>query len=236
METNGTIKGVKLMKEQRKANEFYNLADQFSRGNPQTAFLLRRMKAQDVYIYEHSLKAAYYSLLLAQGLALSGKEQERLYRSALLMDVGKLRLESGSGAKRIGLSAEESGLSILKHPEYSVDLLETLVDRRLVDGEAILHHHENLDGTGYPNCVSWEDISLGARVLRVADSFAAMVAYDRRTQGMAGVEQALDELYRWSNIMYDPDLVDLLCHCFGRKARERVGGRPSVKMKSIRNH
>ncbi|WJH36674.1 HD domain-containing protein [Paenibacillus sp. CC-CFT747] len=160
------------------ATEWVQLAGQFARDNKQTSFLLKRMKAHDIFIYEHSLRVAYYSLLLAQGLGLSGKEQEVLYRSALLMDIGKLRV-----TYKVEANQDESGTpSILMHPQYSADILKPFIDRGLVDGEAVLQHHENLDGTGYPYYRTWEDITLNARILRVADSFAAATSYDKEKE------------------------------------------------------
>ncbi|WP_052339358.1 HD-GYP domain-containing protein [Gorillibacterium massiliense] len=196
------------MATKRNAEPYSTVAAHFCKENGQTYFLLKRLKAHDKFIYEQSLRSAYYSLLLARGLGLSGKEQEVVYRSALLADIGKLQTSLGAD------DAQEPRLSILHHPVYSAELLRPMSEQGLVDGDGILHHHENLDGTGYPFGAIWEDISLTARILRVADSFAAMTSVDRKTGSVAGVEEALNELYRWSDVLYDSDLVMLLCYCF----------------------
>lgn len=191
-------------------SEYHDLAWRFCLENPQTDFLLKRLRFHDRYIYDHSVRAAYYSLLLAQGLGLSGRDQELVYRSALLMDFGKLQMREHQGGEvRIG------GGTVLDHPRLTVDALASMAERGLIDREAILAHHENLDGTGYPYGLLWEDISLHARILRVADSFAAMTDRDARSLSPTGIQDALDELYRWSDIQYDGDLVALLCHYCG---------------------
>jgi response regulator RpfG family c-di-GMP phosphodiesterase len=78
---------------------------------------------------------------------------------------------------------------------YSVRLLQSLIKAGLIDKEAILEHHENLDGTGYPKGMTWESISLSGRILHIT-------------------KEAMDELYRCGDMMYDSDLVDLLAFYF----------------------
>lgn len=194
----------------KNAGEHHDLAWKFCLEDRQTEFLLRRLKSHDKFIYEQALRAAYYSLQMAQGLGSTAREQEVIYRSALLMDFGKLQ----TGRNPAGAAGTE-GSSVLDHPKLTVETLSSMVEHGLLDREAILAHHENLDGTGYPYGLMWEDISLQARILRVADSFAAMTAQDARSRSLTGVENALGELYRWSDIQYDADLVQLLCHHYG---------------------
>ncbi|WP_082651964.1 HD-GYP domain-containing protein [Gorillibacterium timonense] len=193
-------------------SEHHDLAWSFCLENGETSFLLKRLKAHDKFLYEHSLRAAYFSLLLAQGLGLSAREQEIVYRSALLMDFGKLQIVPSN--KRKGQS-EPDGHSVLDHPRLTVQAISAMAKAGLVDRDAILAHHENLDGTGYPYGLMWEDISLHARILRVADSFASLTAHDARSRSLTGIDNALGELYRWSDIHYDADLVELLCHYYG---------------------
>lgn len=205
-------------------SKFHLLADSFCQDNRETQFLLNRMKAHDPYIYEHSLRAAYISLLLAQGFGLSQDEQKRIYRSALLMDIGKLQTEDNPAAMD---EAAGSDRSVMQHPVYSAELLASMAESGQIDAEAILHHHENLDGTGYPYGLVWEDIGLNARILRVADSFTTMTSVHPRTGAFEGVEAALNELYCWSDIHYDSDLVAGVCQAYG--AMERKGRRREEK-------
>ena len=206
-----------MMKRTAADNHKYHLlADTFCQDNRETQFLLNRMRAHDTYIYEHSLRAAYISLLLAQGLGLPAEEQKLIYRSALLMDIGKLQTEdiksagNETGASRRGGSKR----SDMQHPIFSARLLESMAEAGQIDGEAILHHHENLDGTGYPYGLVWEDIGLNARILRVADSFTTMTSLHPRTGALEGIDAALNELYCWSDIHYDSDLVAVVCQAY----------------------
>ncbi|MBC8081080.1 MAG: HD domain-containing protein [Gorillibacterium sp.] len=202
-------------------NKFHVFAEKFCLDNQQTQFLLKRMRTHDKYIYEHSLRTAYYSMLLAKGIGLPTKEQGLIYRSALLMDIGKLQT---AGTKYLGNeedSQSEARFSVLQHPVYSAKLLERMAESGLVDGEAILQHHENLDGTGYPHGLVWEDIVLNARIIRVADSFTTMTTVDARTGVLSEVDLALSELYCWSDIQYDSDLVTVMCHSYGPLGKKK---------------
>ncbi|MCL6458693.1 MAG: hypothetical protein K6T85_11865 [Gorillibacterium sp.] len=98
----------------------------------------------------------------------------------------------------------------------------------LVDGEAVLQHHENLDGTGYPHGLVWEDIGLNARILRVADSFTTMTTVNARTGALTEVESALYELYCWSDIQYDSDLVTVICKYYGTLGKKKKNKKTRV--------
>jgi len=71
----------------------------------------------------------------------------------------------------------------------------------------VLHHHENYDGTGYPYGLKGEEIPLGARILRLADSFDAMVT-NRPYKKPKTISEAVEELKKLKNVHYDPDVVD----------------------------
>jgi HD-GYP domain-containing protein (c-di-GMP phosphodiesterase class II) len=172
-----------------------SLANSFSKQEPAVQFLLRRIKSFDIHLYKQSIRAAYFSLQLAKGLNMSAEEQRIIYRSALLQDIGKL---------------QQDPELYMNHPFHSVRLLQALIKEGLIDEEAILEHHENLDGTGYPIGATWENISLSGRILRIADSFAGMITFDEDTGVPNRMKKAIDELYRWGDMMYDSDLVDLL--------------------------
>ncbi|GIP41050.1 hypothetical protein J31TS4_43300 [Paenibacillus sp. J31TS4] len=192
-------------------NEIKSMSDMFCLDNPQTAFLLKRMKQADARLHEQATRTAYYALLIAQYLNMDDNEQEVLYRTALLMDIGRLRL----GDRELQGEDEEAERRVRLHPTYSWGLLEPLIVRGLVDGEAVLQHHENLDGTGFPFEKTWKDITLNARILRVADTFASITGYDRRLGRTVRIEEALEELNRWADVMYDEDLVNLMLHIYG---------------------
>lgn len=165
--------------------------------NGPAMFLVRRLKSHDASIYNQNLRSAIYSLQMARLLGYSEEEEARLVHSVLLQDVGMIHMNRNMTDQ------------VLRHPIYSFEMVQRLDEAGIVDGEAILHHHENLDGTGYPFGVNWKDLSLNARILRVTSSFSGMTGMKASNAGVSYGE-ALEELYRWSDTMYDPDLVALL--------------------------
>lgn len=165
--------------------------------NGPATFLMRRLMSHDASIFAQNLRSAVYSLQMARMLGYSKAEESRLIYSVLMQDVGMIHINRNMTDQ------------VLKHPVYSYQMIERLDKSGIVDGEAILHHHENLDGTGYPNGVTWKDISLNSRILRVTSSFSGMTGAKASSAGFSHGE-ALEELYRWSDMMYDPDLVALL--------------------------
>jgi HD-GYP domain-containing protein (c-di-GMP phosphodiesterase class II) len=183
------------MKKKLDMKQIISYANDFCKHEPAVSFLIRRIRSYDVHLYLQAIRTAYFSMELAKGLNMTEQEQIILYRSALLQDIGKL---------------QHGNTSFLNHPILSVELLQSMIEDGLVDKDAILEHHENLDGTGYPNGLNWEKISLSGRILRLADSFASMIRFDRSNGEVNDVGLAMEELYRWGDMMYDTDLVDLI--------------------------
>lgn len=113
--------------------------------------------------------------LLCDELKVDGPFREEVLKAAYLHDIGKLRLSANLyGRNKSALHVEEVkymrmhanlGYEILKECGYSDTILE-----------ATLHHHENYDGSGYPGNLYMNRIPLAARILRVADVFAALVS------------------------------------------------------------
>jgi HD-GYP domain-containing protein (c-di-GMP phosphodiesterase class II) len=183
------------MKKKLGMKQIVTFAKEFGKHDPAAMFLLRRIRSFDVHLYIQAVRSAYFSMELARGLNMTEQEQIIIYRSALLQDVGKL---------------QQDNTNFLNHPVLSVELLQSMIADGLIDQDAILEHHENLDGTGYPAGLNWEKISLSGRILRIADSFASMIKFDRSNGEIHEVGQAMEELYRWGDMMYDTDLVDLM--------------------------
>jgi HD-GYP domain-containing protein (c-di-GMP phosphodiesterase class II) len=191
------------MKHKLEMKKIITCAADFCNQEPTVLFLLRRLRSFDKYLYTQAVRSAYISMELAKGLKLAEHERNMIYRSALLQDVGKI---------------QQDHTQFLNHPILSVELLQSLIADGLVDGDAILEHHENLDGTGYPRGLTWENISLNGRILRIADSFAGMLSFDRRSGEVNETALAMEELYRWGDMMYDSDLVELLAFYYSPAA------------------
>ena len=96
---------------------------------------------------------------------------------------------------------------VKKHPAESVKILKPV---KMISSilPAILYHHENYDGTGYPDGLKVEDIPLSARILCVADAYDSMTA-DRPYRSSPGKDYAISELHRCSGSQFDPKIVEL---------------------------
>ncbi len=154
----------------------------------------------------HSRLVGTCTRLIAQRLGLAPADEERLWIAGVLHDVGKIGLPEEILRKPGPLTREEWE-QVRRHPVIGANMLERLRDD---DVERwIRHHHERLDGAGYPDGLPAEQIPLGARILAVADAFEAMIS-TRPYRFPVTIEQALDELRSCAGSQFDPLVVDAL--------------------------
>ncbi len=168
--------------------------------------LLSTISAKDKYTHAHSERVSSYAVMIGKAMNLSNNELSVLEYAGLLHDIGKIEIPKTLLNKHGSLTDDEQVI-IRQHPVYSENILEPLEDiDNLMD--YVRHHHERFDGLGYPDGLSGTEISLGARILCVADSFDAMISerpYSRRKT----TEEALRELRRYSGTQFDPEIVDI---------------------------
>jgi HD-GYP domain-containing protein (c-di-GMP phosphodiesterase class II) len=134
---------------------------------------LMKITAYDYYTHTHSINVCIYSLSLGSYLELNSAMLEELGMSALMHDLGKCRVDSKITNKNGKLT--ESEFEAMKHHPlygYTIAIKIGVHDRLVLDG--IRHHHEKLDGTGYPDGLSGKNITLFARIIGVCDVFDAL--------------------------------------------------------------
>jgi diguanylate cyclase (GGDEF)-like protein len=166
--------------------------------------LAATVDARDHYTRSHSRKVNEYAVALAEALNLEPLEITRLSTCALLHDIGKIGISDEILNKPGKLTAEEWE-AIKSHPQLGATIVGRV--RELVPCvPGILHHHEKYDGSGYPKGLKGKDIPLEARILAIADAFAAMTS-ERRYSDILSYEQALVEVKRGAGTQFDPDLV-----------------------------
>jgi HD-GYP domain-containing protein (c-di-GMP phosphodiesterase class II) len=137
------------------------------------ARLARLLGSRDVYTYGHSRRVARYAQSIARGMRLPSAEVERIRQAAVVHDVGKLHTPSAILAKPGPLSDAEFAI-VKRHPAAGAAMLAHIDDADL--DAMVLHHHERLDGNGYPDGLRGEAIPLGARIIAVADTFDALTS------------------------------------------------------------
>lgn len=163
------------------------------------------MEEKDEYTAGHTRRVTELSMLLAEAVNLPADEQVLLRRAAQFHDIGKLVIDLSCIQKPGKLTPEEWEL-IKKHPEVGASIIEPLqfMDR---ERDIIRHHHEKLDGSGYPDGIGGSELDTLTRILTVADSFDAMTSRRNYRRNLSTVE-AVAELRRCGGSQFDPQLVE----------------------------
>jgi putative nucleotidyltransferase with HDIG domain len=168
--------------------------------------MVKAIEARDPYTSGHSLRVSRIAGALARAIGLSAKHVEQIETAALLHDVGKIHQEYALVLRKAGsLSAEEAAL-MRTHPIRSYELVRTISGFRGGVETSVRHHHENYDGSGYPDGLSGLAIPVGARIIMIADTADAMTT-DRPYRNALSYEELVAELERYSGSQFDPDLV-----------------------------
>lgn len=136
--------------------------------------LVATLDARDRYTAGHSSAVAIYARDIARRMGLSKREQELAHLCGLVHDVGKIGLPAGLLEKPGALSLEERR-EMERHSEIGEDILRNVDDYSEI-AAVVRHHHERVDGTGYPDRLAGEEIPLLARIIAVADAYNAMTS------------------------------------------------------------
>jgi putative nucleotidyltransferase with HDIG domain len=171
--------------------------------------MVKAIEARDPYTSGHSRRVAEYAGALARDLQLSARQVDAVKRAALLHDVGKIYEEFAPLLRKEDKLSAEERIVMQTHVTRSAELVETVSKLKGPVLEAIHHHHENYDGTGYPDGLSGEEIPIGARIIMIADTLDAMTT-DRPYRKALEFEQVVGELRKYSGRQFDPRIADVL--------------------------
>jgi diguanylate cyclase (GGDEF)-like protein len=161
--------------------------------------------SRSYFTNKHSKKVTDYALALARALKLSKEETSKIETCALIHDIGKIGISSEILNKSTELTEEE--WQILKtHPRLGAEIIRG-IPQLVYCVEPVLHHHENYNGTGYPDGLKGEDIPLISRILAIANEFAMLTSEKSYVESKTH-EKALEEIKRRSGIDFDPYLVE----------------------------
>ncbi|MDP2938585.1 MAG: HD-GYP domain-containing protein [Candidatus Omnitrophota bacterium] len=167
--------------------------------------LVLSQEAKDRYTYGHSERVTKYSVAIAREMGLMELDIEIIERSGKLHDIGKIGISDDVLFAEGNLDEEKMNI-IRTHPAKGVNILEPLkfLDR---EKDIIRHHHERYDGKGYPDGIKGEQISIGARIMAVADAFDAMRSNRPYKQNLSKAE-IISELLNNSGTQFDPKIVN----------------------------
>jgi HD-GYP domain-containing protein (c-di-GMP phosphodiesterase class II) len=168
--------------------------------------MVAAIEARDPYTSGHSQRVARASKLIARAVGLKPAEIERVGVAALLHDVGKIDEAFAPILAKEGRLTPEEWDTMKRHPIRSAELVGLLSSLRDVV-PAVRHHHENWDGTGYPDGIKGEGIPLASRIIMFADTLDAMTS-DRPYRKALSVEEAKAEFVRFRGRQFDPTICD----------------------------
>jgi diguanylate cyclase (GGDEF)-like protein/putative nucleotidyltransferase with HDIG domain len=168
--------------------------------------LARAVDAKDSYTRSHCETVAELCVLMAGELKLDADRVARIRLAGLLHDVGKIGISDAILQKPAPLTPDETAV-MRTHPDLGAHIVSAA--ELYEEAEWILHHHERLDGHGYPDGLLGEEVPLESRIIMVADAFEAMTS-DRPYRPRRPVEEALAELDRHVGTQFDPKCVAAL--------------------------
>lgn len=177
------------------------------------------VEMRDPYTAGHQMRVTQLAQAIAAKLGFTDEQMEGLTVMGFLHDIGKIAVPAEILVKPGELTDYEFNL-IKNHPRVGYDILKEIEFPWPV-AQAILQHHEKLDGSGYPLGLSGRDIILEARILAVADIVEAMASH-RPYRAALGIDQALKEVHQGRGVSYDPQVVEVCLHLFTEAGFEFV--------------
>ncbi len=169
------------------------------------AALCQAVETKDFYTRGHSERVSKASVMIAREIGFRAGRIEAIRHAGMLHDIGKLGVPTVV-LQKSGALTEEDYAAIQLHPMRGLEIVREIgfLDEALA---GIMHHHERVDGKGYPLGLAGDEIPEFARVIGVADAFDSMTS-TRSYRGARPVEEAVAELRRWSGAQFDPNVVD----------------------------
>jgi HD-GYP domain-containing protein (c-di-GMP phosphodiesterase class II) len=169
--------------------------------------LMAAVETKDLYTRGHSERVSAASVLIAHAIGMREDRVASLRYAGMLHDIGKLGVPTRVLQKSGGLDDDEFA-AVQRHPMQGLEIVREI--EFLAEANAgIMHHHERLDGLGYPMGLRGDQIPEFARVIAVADAFDSMTT-TRSYRGARSVEDAVVELRRCKGTQFDPPMVEAL--------------------------
>jgi putative nucleotidyltransferase with HDIG domain len=206
----------------RTALAAYERGEQLVERNQQLAALqfglisttMKTLALRDRMTARHSAAVARYTREMAAELGLPPEEQEVLHTAGLFHDIGKFIFPDSILFAATGLSDEQYEI-VRRHPEVGADLIAE-IDGYGPVAKIVRHHHERIDGRGYPWGLSGDQIPLGSRIIAIADVYDVITARDTYRKPVS-TSEAFAELRRSGGTQLDAELVEVFIDLVSRR-------------------
>lgn len=188
--------------------------------NPDILDTLRdAVSSLDPYTKVHSRRVGQIALLIGHTMKLSARDCEELQHAGLLHDLGKIAIDQSLLTKTGSLTDEEYE-RIKSHPNRGERIIEERsISDQILNG--IRHHHEEFDGSGYPDGLEGRDIPLFGRVLAVADALDAMLS-TRPYRSSLNWGEVRGELRKNKRDQFDPEIAEIALDLIRPTNRDRL--------------
>lgn len=181
--------------------------------NKDALFLLMRLRKKDEYTFDHSVSVGVLLLAFCRSMGFDEETTRAIGLGGLLHDVGKMAVPLAILNKPSALNEDEFK-KIQQHVVYCREILATTHNLPLPAAQIATEHHERFDGTGYPNGLTADAISLGGQMASITDVFDALTSDRCYRNGIDQVE-VLRKLYGWSRSHFNEGLVHRFIRCIG---------------------
>lgn len=174
---------------------------------------LRMLRKTDEYLYTHSLNVCTLTVSFGKFLGFDSQLLREIGIGSLLHDIGTMKIPQAILHKKSALSEEEYN-EIKKHVQYGREILEETEGVTETSIITAYHHHERLDGSGYPNGLKGDKISYAGQAIAIIDVYDALTTkkcYRRKIPPT----QALEMIYDWSGSQFNRELVQKFIRCIG---------------------
>jgi putative nucleotidyltransferase with HDIG domain len=169
--------------------------------------IAQAIDAKDPYTAQHSRNVSNIAVRLARAMGLNEGEVRRIRVAALIHDIGEVGVR-GNIIRKPGKLDSQEGQAMRKHPVISAEIMRP-VEFLGEAAEIVRHHHEHIDGSGYPDGLKNTQIPLGSRVVLVADAFDALTT-DRPYRKGRSKHEALEVIAAHEGTQFDSGVVTAL--------------------------
>jgi putative two-component system response regulator len=217
-------KSYQLHLEDKLAEQTIRIRESFLNAIKSLAFAL---EARDEYTSGHSERVTEFSIAIAEELGMPQDIIQKIRLAGMVHDIGKIGVKETILNKPEPLTKEEY-IHVQSHCETGSRILLPIVDDdEILD--IVIHHHERFDGRGYPDGLSGEQTSLGARIVAVADAFDAMTS-TRPYRDALSIGDAINEIEKNKGTQFDPQIADI----FIKILRKKRGIRQQKRVYALR--